>query len=369
MDHPRPAERLAKLDGLHILVVDDDADALELLTTVLETRNAQVTSAGSAGEAMQRMLEGRPDLLISDIGMPGEDGYSLIRRVRTLNEQQGGAVPAIALTAFNQDRDRQKALGAGFSGHMSKPVDLSLLCSEIVRLARDDSARRNPLEHLRSATRLQHERLEQQPYAQRVMGGRVSRPEYGGFLQAMYLLHQELEADIARSPEPALREVFSEDMRKLDWLASDLRELGYAPVPSGAVAVHAESLAARYHAAAESDPFFLLGALYVLEGSSLGGRVQRSALLARHEFAQLKHHYLSGYQSGTRQHFDRFAQRLTRALDTEQRLERASVGAVATFEGLSKVLDAIVREDSVRISTDLGLSAAPAASAASSPAR
>lgn len=357
MDHRHSAQPLAKLDGLHVLVVDDDPDALDLLATVLATRSASVRCAGSAGEAMASMLESKPDVLISDIGMPGEDGYSLIRRVRSLTEQQGGSVPAIALTAFNQERDRHHALSAGFSGHLSKPVDLPLLCSEIQRLFQGEGSGRNPLTQLRAATSALHEQLEQQPYARRVLEGRVSRAEYGAFLQAMYVLHRELESSIDRALEPSLREVFQEDMRKVSWLTSDLRELAISPLAAGAMAAHAEALAERYHTAVTEDPFFLLGALYVLEGASLGGRVQRAALVKRPEFQPLSHHYLSGYDTDTRAHFEQFAQRLSRILSDEQhddhRLDRASAGAVATFDTMGKILDAILRDDSVRIATGL----------------
>lgn len=361
MDSRSPDERLTKLDGLHVLVVDDDVDALDLLAAVLETRAAHVVCAGSASEAMLRMQESKPDVLISDIGMPGEDGYSLIRRIRSLPEQQGGTTPAIALTAFNQESDRRRALAAGFSGHLSKPVDLQLLCSEIERLWCSEGNVERPIEQLRSATRALHERIEQQPYAQRVMDGRVSRVEYGAFLQSMYLLQRELEAALDRATEPALHEVFRDDMRKVAWLVQDVRELGLSSLPAGAMAQHAEQLAARYHAVCESDPFWLLGALYVLEGASIGGRVQRAALIKRSEFAQLGHHYLSGYDSGTRRHFERFLQRLGAALSSTARADSATQGAVATFETMGKILDAILPDDSVRSAAGTMAFAAPGA--------
>ena len=349
MDSGPHADSLAKLDGLNVLVVDDDPDALDLLATVLETCSARVSCATSAGDALASMLQHKPDVLISDIGMPGEDGYSLIRRVRSLSQQQGGSIPAIALTAFNQERDRHRALSAGFSGHMAKPVDLPLLCAEIKRLGQAGGTGREPLAHLRAATRALHDQLEEQPYARRVMDGHVSRAEYGAFLQSMSLLHGELERAIDGAEEPALHKVFADDMRKLPWLNQDLLELGMPSHPAECMATHAEALVARYQAAAAEDPFFLLGALYVLEGSSLGGRVQRRALLQRPEFATLGHRYLTGYDADTRAHFERFTQRLTAALHDDSKLDRAAAGAVSTFESMGKILDAILRDNSARV--------------------
>lgn len=136
MDPGIPESQLADLSELVVLVVDDDDDCRELLAAVLESRHAEVLEASSAEEGLSYLLERRPGIVVSDIAMPGEDGYSFIRRVRSLPLERGGAVPAIALTAFSQPRDRQEALSAGFSSHMAKPVDLALLCRQIVRLSR-----------------------------------------------------------------------------------------------------------------------------------------------------------------------------------------------------------------------------------------
>ncbi|MBD0346422.1 MAG: response regulator, partial [Coleofasciculus sp. Co-bin14] len=114
------------LNGLWILVVDDEADARDLLTTVLEVSGAQVTAVGSASAAIEIIAEGslsrRPDILISDIGMPDGDGYSLIRQIRTLASAEGGQIPAIALTAYARAEDRARAIEAGFQIHVPKPV-------------------------------------------------------------------------------------------------------------------------------------------------------------------------------------------------------------------------------------------------------
>lgn len=123
------------LEGLHILVVDDELDARDLFAMVLRYTRAHVTVAGSVEEALRVFVADRPDLLVSDIGMPGEDGYSLIRRVRQLSVEAGGAVPALALTAFTGPENRAKALEAGFTEHVPKPVDPDLLIEVVTRLA------------------------------------------------------------------------------------------------------------------------------------------------------------------------------------------------------------------------------------------
>ena len=121
-----PTESL-RLEGIKVLVVDDEPDARALVKRLLEDRQAQVTAAGSVAEALECFQAERPDVMVSDIGMPGEDGYSLIRRVRALGPEHGGNTPAIALTAYARAEDRLKALMAGFQVHASKPVDATEL--------------------------------------------------------------------------------------------------------------------------------------------------------------------------------------------------------------------------------------------------
>jgi signal transduction histidine kinase/ActR/RegA family two-component response regulator len=113
----------AALRGVRTLVVDDDRDALDLVSVVLAGAGADVRTCASAEEAMAAWREWRPDVLLSDIQMPGEDGYSLIRRVRAEESDDGGRVPAVALTAYGRVEDRMRALSAGFSMHLPKPVD------------------------------------------------------------------------------------------------------------------------------------------------------------------------------------------------------------------------------------------------------
>jgi signal transduction histidine kinase/ActR/RegA family two-component response regulator len=110
------------LEGLKVLVVDDEPDARALIRTLLEERHASVVTAASAAEALALLLSEHPDLLISDVGMPVEDGYHLIRRVRALRDDRG-ATPAIALTAYARVEDRMRAIEAGYQMHLAKPVE------------------------------------------------------------------------------------------------------------------------------------------------------------------------------------------------------------------------------------------------------
>lgn len=136
MDQPRPDDKLHELHDLVVLIVDDDDDCRELLATLLESRRARVICAGSAQEALACVQDTLPHVVISDIAMPGEDGYSFMRRLRSLPHERGGKIPAIALTAFSQHRDRAQAIAAGFTRHLPKPVDLTELCAEIDALGR-----------------------------------------------------------------------------------------------------------------------------------------------------------------------------------------------------------------------------------------
>jgi signal transduction histidine kinase/ActR/RegA family two-component response regulator len=125
------------LEGLQILVVDDEADALELLSTILQEYGADVIAATSVREAMtiiETSSDRRFDMLVSDIGMPEEDGYFLIRKLRQLEAQQGGWLPAIALTAYARSDDRRQALLAGFQMHLTKPVDAIELATVVSSL-------------------------------------------------------------------------------------------------------------------------------------------------------------------------------------------------------------------------------------------
>src|SRR2546425_1724090 len=129
------SSRLINLAGRRILVVDDEADARDLLAQILGQAGADVIVAGSADEALETLRRWRPDVLVSDIGMPGDDGYVLIRKVRALGAGEGGQVRALALTAYARSEDRALALEAGFHTHIAKPVDPLELTALIAGLA------------------------------------------------------------------------------------------------------------------------------------------------------------------------------------------------------------------------------------------
>ena len=124
-----------RLDGVRVLVVDDDADALLLASAMLTTAGASVTTCSSVRDALDAFDRSRPDVLVSDIEMPGEDGYSLIRKVRALEDHRGGKVPAVALTAYGSTHDRMVSLNAGYSMHVPKPVDPGEFVTIVASLA------------------------------------------------------------------------------------------------------------------------------------------------------------------------------------------------------------------------------------------
>ena len=119
------------LSGVTVLVVDDQADARDLLRRILSECDAKVVTAATVPEALTAVEDMRPDVLVSDIGMPDVDGYELLKRVRALGQAKGGGLPAIALTAFSRSEDRTRALRAGFLVHVSKPVEPSELVATV----------------------------------------------------------------------------------------------------------------------------------------------------------------------------------------------------------------------------------------------
>jgi signal transduction histidine kinase len=120
---PMPPYRGPSLRGLRVLVVDDDPDALELIATILRRAEADAMPCSSPREALALLHSWKPHVLLSDIEMPGEDGYSLIRKVRALSEAEESKIPAVALTAYGRPEDRVRSLSAGYSMHVPKPVD------------------------------------------------------------------------------------------------------------------------------------------------------------------------------------------------------------------------------------------------------
>jgi CheY-like chemotaxis protein len=128
-----------ELYGLKILVVDDDVDTRELIEWVLKRVGAEVTSVGSAREALEVLEREKPHVLVSDIAMPEEDGYSLLKKIRALPPESGGRIPAIALTAHSLVQDRLQSLRAGFQNHVPKPVvpeELVEVVASIIHLRR-----------------------------------------------------------------------------------------------------------------------------------------------------------------------------------------------------------------------------------------
>jgi CheY-like chemotaxis protein len=129
-----------RLDSIRLLVVDDDDDNRDLLKTLLSHYGAVVTLASSAAEAMKFLIDSPPDILISDIGMPDEDGYQFMTKVRKLPKKKGGNIPAIALTAFAKIEDREKALSVGFQQHIAKPIDPTAFVKIIAEMASEISS-------------------------------------------------------------------------------------------------------------------------------------------------------------------------------------------------------------------------------------
>jgi CheY-like chemotaxis protein len=124
-----------ELSDLRVLLVDDEADSRDLLNLVLNSCGAIVTLANSAAEAFEAIKREKFDIVVSDIGMPEEDGFSLIRKIRELSNEEGGNVPAIALTAYARAEDRVRALRSGFQMHIAKPVENSELLAAVANLA------------------------------------------------------------------------------------------------------------------------------------------------------------------------------------------------------------------------------------------
>jgi CheY-like chemotaxis protein len=132
---PATAVPAPQLSGVDVLVVEDEADARELIRTMLEQLGAGVVTAASAREGLAALDHGRLDVLLSDIEMPGMDGYSFMRAVRERPVDRGGQIPAAALTAYARPEDRDAALRAGFQLHVAKPVQPAELAAVVSSLA------------------------------------------------------------------------------------------------------------------------------------------------------------------------------------------------------------------------------------------
>lgn len=139
---PEPVldETPPRIDGLRVFVLDDEPDTLSLLVMALEHYGAEVRAAQTVTGALQILATWRPDVIVSDIGLPGEDGYSFIGKVRVMRPRTGGVIPAIALTAYARPSDRVRALGSGFDMHLVKPIEPLDLISAILTLVRRPGA-------------------------------------------------------------------------------------------------------------------------------------------------------------------------------------------------------------------------------------
>ncbi len=133
------AVELPSLDGLRVLLVDDEAEAREIISTVMLRTGAEVKTCISASDALNKLAEWRPDVILSDIAMPEEDGYSFIGKVRSLPREKGGETPAAALTAYARDEDRLQALAAGYQMHIAKPIGAGQLVNMVAKLAGRES--------------------------------------------------------------------------------------------------------------------------------------------------------------------------------------------------------------------------------------
>lgn len=141
---PEPRIRPVNLERLQVMFVDDDADVLTLVKLILTNAGAVVSTAGSGQQALELLASARPDVIISDISMPGFDGYQFITQLRQRSAEDGGLTPAIALTALTGKKDLAKALAAGFNLHLAKPMRALQLIASICELVDKNGRRSEP---------------------------------------------------------------------------------------------------------------------------------------------------------------------------------------------------------------------------------
>jgi CheY-like chemotaxis protein len=135
LTRPISEHYFATLFGLKVMVVEDEADTREVVSLLLERSGAEVRACASAAEAVESIQKWKPDVLVADIGMPGENGYEMIGRIRSLAPERGGNVPAMALSAYARAEDKKRSLEAGFQMHVTKPVEPVELIATIASLA------------------------------------------------------------------------------------------------------------------------------------------------------------------------------------------------------------------------------------------
>jgi CheY-like chemotaxis protein len=132
-DH-QPAVAWPDLAGVVVLVLDDEADAREMIQEALRRCGATVHLSGSAADGLAMLQQERPHIVLSDIGMPGDDGRTFIRRVRALSAGEGGHTPAVAVSAYVGEEEQRASVAAGYQAHLCKPIDLSLLVQTVADL-------------------------------------------------------------------------------------------------------------------------------------------------------------------------------------------------------------------------------------------
>jgi CheY-like chemotaxis protein len=135
-DDPLATVDLPRLDGVKVLIVDDESDGQALVARVLADRGARCACASDVDEAMGRLAAERFEIVLSDIGMPGKDGYELMRQMRARESEIGGPIPAIAITAYARPQDRERSFLAGFQMHLSKPIESRELIAAIASMLR-----------------------------------------------------------------------------------------------------------------------------------------------------------------------------------------------------------------------------------------
>jgi len=134
--HALSADWVSPLSGVRVLLVEDDPDSRELLEVVLTRAGMMVDSVSSVAEAFEVLTENRPDVIVSDIGMPFENGYSFLRNLRQVLLEEGTSIPAVAVTGFTRPEDRERAFAAGFSAHLAKPIDPEQVLRVLAELTR-----------------------------------------------------------------------------------------------------------------------------------------------------------------------------------------------------------------------------------------
>ena len=132
----------SRLEGIHVLLVEDDLDTLDLLSSALKHQSARVTAVSSAAEALASIRASIPDIVVSDIAMPGVNGYELVEKIQAMEVADDRQIPVVAITAYAKEEDRQKALSSGFQSYLAKPIELAELVSAVADGVRKNGTQR-----------------------------------------------------------------------------------------------------------------------------------------------------------------------------------------------------------------------------------